>query len=98
VNRRCPVAQIPRYLTLPEKREMTVSEMTDLLMEKWDRQQRTFTRKGVESYESDALESCDVALLGMLAEGIFERSDAAPLGPPSKLHRHYTSARNGVVN
>jgi hypothetical protein len=92
VNQRCPAVQIPPYLPAPKKRELTVSEMTDLLMGKWDRQQQTFTRKGVESYESDAAESCDVTLLGMLAKGIFERSDAAIPGRPGKLHRHYTSA------
>jgi hypothetical protein len=34
----------------------------------------------------------DAALLGKVAKGIFERSDAATLGRLSKLHRHYTSA------
>ena len=38
VNQQCPAVQIPPYLPAPEKREMTVSEMTDLLIGKWDRQ------------------------------------------------------------
>lgn len=71
---------------------MTVSEMADLLMRRWDRQQQTFTRKGVEAHEMEDVESCDVALLSRIAKGIFERSDAVILGQPSQLHRHYTSA------
>ncbi len=69
VNRRCPVVRIPPSAPAPAKREMTVSEMAGLLERRWNRQQQTFTRKGVEAY--------DVAQLGRVAKGIFERSDAA---------------------
>jgi hypothetical protein len=69
VNRRCPAARIPPSPPAPVKREMTVSEMASLLERRWSRQQQTFTRKGVEAY--------DVAQLGRVAKGIFERSDAA---------------------
>jgi len=69
MNRRCPAARIPPSAPAPEKREMTASEMADLLERRWNRQQRTFTRRGVEAY--------DVAQLGRVAKGIFARSRAA---------------------
>jgi hypothetical protein len=69
MNRRCPAVQLPPAQTVPEKREMTVSEMTNLLRRRWDRQQQIFTRRGMEAY--------DAARLGRVAKGIFERSDAA---------------------
>ncbi|MGH8710159.1 MAG: hypothetical protein ACREVA_02390 [Burkholderiales bacterium] len=67
VTHHCPAD--PVLLPVPEKREMTVSEMADLLLRRWNRQQQIFTRKGVEAY--------DVAQPGGVAKGIFERSDAA---------------------
>jgi len=40
--------------------------MIELPQRKWERQRRTFTRKGVEAY--------DAAQLGRVAKGIFKRS------------------------
>lgn len=51
-----------RFITSEELREMI-----ELLQRKWERQQRTFTRKGVEVYSA--------AQLGRMAKAIFERSN-----------------------
>jgi len=74
VNRRCPAIQIPPYLPLPMKREMTVSEMTNVLRRKWNQQQQIYLRKGVEIHEMKAVEFYDAALLGMVARRIFASS------------------------
>jgi len=69
VKGRCPGDELVRIQPRQRRRFITseeLREMIELPQRKWERQRRTFTRKGVEAY--------DAAQLGRVAKGIFKRS------------------------